>query len=445
MKVLLSLVVSAVLMAGFAKEPADGAARVSSAATPQGALLNVVDAAAAAAAFADYTNNVLRIEMAAHADWNEDDPRRRVDRFPANMPFQLAVGSDSLDGFVAQMALTTVETSMPRHVRDYFVRHRLLAQVQQWIIRRAHPSVVDEDTYLSAAAHPVVWTAKDFDLRRIGQLAAGLASNTVPVLAVLQPVYEEYKTWPIRRALPLVDYPDPRPEETYVTPFGVSIVLRAMENRRKFRFSASGYPFRDANVNFKWVPMPKGGVWIGNFPSDDPDVRKRLVQERGCGEVTLSWWGARRRDVLVFARYGKGPYGPPSVISFYTVPNERRKYEDNKIESVEYVKQMDVIPQLYQNKPWKDAYVLDTLGNLVGFRRTRTGRFGDERFTLTGELVTETFAGDTPKESRKVRYFTSPDDPGTLDFAPAQETTSYRLETVPSRDRGEFPAKSKRR
>ena len=431
------LVGALVLLVASGRLPARSAGPVSAAMT------NVVEASAAWSAFAGYTNNVLRVETAPADEWDGSNPQRKVDRFPANMPFQLVVGPDPADRAAAEAALETAVTSMPRHICDYFARHRLLAQVQQWMIRRTHPSVTNEESYLKATAHPPVWKARDFDLARLSRLSSQLTSNSVPMMAVLQPVYEGFRTSPIRRAAPLIDYPDPRPEETYATPFGISVVLRAVERRRKFRFVASGYPFGGRNVNFKWVPL---GVSVGGFPYAEWSERASVSPERGCGEVQL-WWGPGvRRDVLVFARYGEGPWGPPSVISFYSPPNERRQYDrENRIESVEYVEDRPVIPQLYQNKSWKDIYQRDSLGNVIGFLRTRKGQFREERFSWLGEFVAETYATDLPRMTKRVRYFTRPEDPSSLDYEITDETVEYEMHAFEPRDRGEFPQSRRRR
>ena len=405
------------------------------------AMTNVADAASAWAAYADYTNNVLRIEAASPVEWNVSNPRLKIDRFPANMPFQLVVGTAYEDRQMAERALRTSVSRMPADILAYFTRHHLLAPLQQWLIRRTHPSVTNEESYLNFAAHPAVWQAKDFDLDRLGKLAASLTSNSVPVLAVLQPIYEGYKGAPIKFAEPLVDYPDTRTEETYATPFGISVVLRALENRRKFRFRATGYPFGGWEVNYKWIALPPRSVSIGGYPAEDWNVRKQLVPERGYGEIVLSWGGAERRDVLVFARYGQGAYGPPSVISFYRVPNERRRYDRGGIiESVEYLADQAVIPWVYQNKPWKDLYLQDSLGNVIGFQRMRTGIFEKALFSKPTEFVTETYPGDLPKTTKTVRYFVRPSDPTTLDYEVTEETVEHKMETAGLRDRGEFPS-----
>ncbi len=262
-------------------------------------------------------------------------------------------------------------------------------------------------------------------------------SNSIPMMAVLRPVYEDYKLNPIRRAEPFVDYSDPRPEEIYSFPFSLAIVLRAPERRRKFRILATGWPFSGESVSFKCVSATLYGVqsrFIREHNWDTP-------LEKGFMDLTLNWDGALRRDVLVFARYGEGPWGPPSIISFYRIPNENRQYDrEGRIQSIEYRASADVIPQLYQNKPWKDFYEYDSLGNVVGFLRTRAGQFQEERFFTPAERVVETYPSDLPKLTNMVRYFTSPADPLMLDYEITDEEIHHPARVFTPRDRGEFPA-----
>ena len=393
------------------------------------AMTNLVDAAAARDCFSAYTNNILRIEAVDASEWN---PSRRLDRFPFNMPFQLAVGPSAEDRAAAAAALETVTTSMPAHVRAYFVRHRLMAPLSQWMLRRFRPGITNEAQYIAAAAQQVVWQAKDFDLERLSSAAKLLTSNSVPMLAAVSSLYENFTAHPIRRAEPIVDYPDPRPEQTYGTPFGVAIVLRAVEARRKFRFVAAGSPFRDRNVNFKWVSRS-----VEIWPMCGQ--RENYPVEKGFADLVVRWSGGRRQDVLVFARYGEGPWGPPSVISFYSVPNERRKYgKDGKIESIEYLQADAVIPQLYQNKAWIDEYQRDSLGNVIGFLRyKRDGSLRGEPFSARGESVLESYPDESPKVAAKVRYFTRRD--GALDYEITADQVSYRQGSCVPIDRGEFP------
>jgi len=402
------------------------------------ALSNLVDPTAAWTCFADYTNNALHVEAVDSTEWS--DGRRKIDRLPFDMPFQLVVGPSESDRQAAETALTAVTTSLSNPLYDYYKRHHLIAPLLQRMIRRHRPGVTSEDQYATATAQPNVWRAQDFDIAQLAESAKNLTSNDVPMMANLSPLYGEVKLSPIKRAEPLVDYPDPRPEETYATPFGIAIVLRAREAKRKFRFYASGWPLNDRNVNFKWVH--RGGVWINHLMGQ----RDHYPLEKGYADIHLDWNGAVRRDVLVFARYGTDPWGPPSVISFYRIPNERRQYDSlGSIQTMEYVPVKDAIPQLYQNKPWRDVFTRDSLGNIVGFLRTRKGEQKDMPFSVLGERILETHAGDIPKATAKVRYFTSTNDVMTLDYEVTKETVTYPQRPVVSRDRGELPATYPRR
>ena len=400
------------------------------------AMSNVVDAAAMTAALADYTNNVLRIAAVDASEWSVANPRQPLDRLPANMTFQLAVGPDAEDRRMAEEAVALATTSMPAHVRNYFAAFRSVAPALQWIFRRARPGVTNEAAYLSARANGPVWRAKDFDLDAVACISRNMASNNIPILSTVRLLFEDWPDAPIKRALPLVDYPDPRPEVTYETPFGAAVVLRAPEAMRKFRFMATSWPIRDGRISFSWVPLSPG-VRIQGFQG-----RSDYSPSRGCAEIVLDRRQMRgRADVAVFARYDEGPHGPPTILSFYLVPNERRTYDrQGRITRIEYQQAKAVIPQLYQNKPWRDDYVLDTAGNVTGFTRVRTGGFRQEGFSAFGEYVVETHASGQPKVTSKVRYFTRPDDSDVLDYEITDEETTHPLRRFEPRHRGEFPA-----
>lgn len=400
------------------------------------ALLSLSDGEAVQRAFADYTNNVLRVEQVEASEWNDVNPRRKVDVLPANLPFRLIAGPTAKDLRMAEAAVETVTTSMPLHVRQYFSTCGILAPTVQWLLRRCRPGVTNETDYLSPSTHPLVWRAQDFDLEALANTAAMMSSNSIPMIVRLAPLYEEYKVSPIRRAEPLLDYPDPRPEAWCETPYGQAIALRALENRRKFRFWAASWPVRDRNVTYRWVLLTPGRVSVSRIQG-----QAAFSPENGYAEIVLNWSAVRGRlDFAVFARYGDGPYGPPSMISFFTVPNEVRQYDrQGRIAKVSYRKADAVFPALYQNKPWTDAYELDDQGRILGFLRMRSGGGMEERFSADGEFIVETHPDGSPKTAKKVRYFTSPSDPSALDYEVADETVSYRQGAFKPRTRGEFP------
>ena len=400
------------------------------------ALLSLSDGEAVRRAFADYTNNVLRVEQVGESEWDVSNPRHKVDVLPAHLPFRLIVGPAEEDLRTAEIAVATATTSMPAHVRQFFSGCSVLAPTVQWLLRRCKPGVTNETDYLSPSTHPLVWRAQDFDLDALAKTAGMMSSNSIPMIVRPAPLYEEYKVSPIRRAEPLVDYPDPRPEVWCETPYGQAIVLRALESRRKFRFVAASWPVRDGNVNYRWVPLNPGRASVSRIQG-----QAALSPENGYAEIVLNWSAVRGRlDFAVFARYGDGPYGPPSMISFFTVPNEVRQYDkQGRIAKVSYRKADAVMPSLYQNKPWTDAYELDAQGRILWFLRMRSGGGAEERFSADGEFIVETHPDGSPKTAKKVRYFTSPSDPSVLDYKVTDEIVSHRQGDFRPRTRGEFP------
>lgn len=412
------------------------------------ALMSVSSQAEADRSFAAYTNNELKVVMTAVEEWDATNPYRIVDRIPANMPFHLLVGSRMADAQAADAAIETVTTSMPAHVRAYFTQYKAMGPFLNWILRRCKPGVHNEKAYLAAATHRVVWQAADFDLQALAKVAVGITSNHVPLVTVVQPIYGEFAQNPIRPAEPLVDYPDPRPEQTFATPCGVGIALRAVEARRKFRFAAYAGRPDDTNVNYKWVMMSTDGSTYGASVSAINGQSREFSPEKGYGEVVLDWRNLRGRlDVAVFARHGQGSYGPPSIISFYKIPNEKRTYDrDGRIARIEYVKPDFVVPGLFQNKPWSDEYELGDFNHVIGFIRRRNVESAvPERFSIAGEFIVEAHANGLPKVVRKVRYFDSPADADALDYEITGQTVSYPLQTFEPRTRGEFPTVRKRR
>ena len=401
------------------------------------ALLNVADPALANAALADYTNNVLRIEVASTNEWDASNPHQVRDLFPANMPYQLVVAS-AADRTAAEAAIACATNAMVPKVREMFQRARVMAPVLQGLFRHCRPGVTNEADYLSARAHPTAWREGDFDRERIRNAAMMLLENSMPLLTMLTPVYEEFETHPIRRAEPFLDYPDPRPETAFETLFGIGIVLRAPEKRRKFRFQARSWPVQNEKVSFVWkVITPQR--WVSAKPFEGRGGF--MAPKNGYAEFAFDWTVVgRRMDILVCARYGEGPYGPPALISFFVVPNEKRTYDKSGfIEKIEYVKQDVVIPQLYQNKGWTDEYKVDPTGNILGFVRMKAGLLvGKEDFSVNGEFVHEFQAEDMPKIVSPVKYFTKIDDPGALDYEILSERKTLPFRAVEPRNRGEF-------
>lgn len=391
------------------------------------ARLNVSCEPAADAVFAAYTNGFVTI-----AATDEDDFSRTrkgvTDVLPANLPLQLAVGPAPEDRLAAEAAVAAVTNNIPDDLRRLADRLRLTAPLVQRMLRRHHPGVTNEALYLTARAHPAVWRTNDFDIAALAAATKALTPYDIPLACMLTDVGESYRPAPLPTARPLVDYPDPLPERTYASPFGIGIVLRAPQRRRTFRFAARSWPITDPSVRFLWRVISPGGasgVKIAPFRGNN-DLRP----DRGFAEIQLDWPALRGRvDIAVFAQVKGGTYGPPSVISFCKVPNERRTYlKDGSLGAIDYTAPLTPPSPLFAAKNWIDSYTLDGKGRILGFTRKRKGDIFGTDFGHADETVQECHPDGMPFKTTHVRYTLTD---GVLTWRETDETRTYKLGADP--------------
>ena len=143
---------------------------------------------------------------------------------------------------------------------------------------------------------------------------------------------------------------------------------------------------------------------------------------------------------MVWAKFGNGRYGPPTVISIYGVPYCQRKYGKKGIESISYVKTARNVPydlsQIWIPRQWKDVFELNSGGQMLAFERLVPGRLRADRFSAVGELILETSSSGFPLKTSKVEYFVSPET-GDLGYRETGDEITYRLGESPYRRSGE--------
>ena len=383
---------------------------------------NCVDKVAAEEAMCAYTSNVVRCY------WAGEDPKI-AGLMPANLAFQFAVVGDCDVTNRVQSVLEEVADSLKPEVRKELERHGLLGPALQWIVRWARPSVAKADDFVNPRHHPAVFREADFDAERLKPFAARLSASDIPLPVKVTFQYANQMS-PLGKAEPGVDYPDILPEETFTLPFGVAIVPRAPERRRKIRLSAETWPFK----------KPAEFVWRGGWAR--PWVAHGYqTPQAGFADIVYGVTGCRpRMDIMVWAKFGDGCYGPPTIVSIYNIPYDQRKYGKKGIESISYVKAARNVP--YDTSPiwiphqWKDVFELNSSGQIFAFERLVPGRFRGDRFSAVGELIHETSSSGFPLKTSKVEYFVSPAT-GELDYRETGDEITYRLGGSPYRRSGE--------
>lgn len=373
-----------------------------------------------------YTSGVVRCE------WAGEDPRVAA-LMPANVAFSFAVVGDSnVASRVSKTLGETVDAFDPT-LRGNLERLGLLNSTLQWLVRSCRPGITNAATYLSARAHPAAFCEQDFDAAKLKAVARSLTGRGIALPVRVKIEYLD-NAIPLSRAEPSVDYPDSMPEETFALPFGVGIVLRAPERRRKFRLSASTFPAPGMAAKYVWKAT--GGVVIRPWP-----MTLAEVPDRGFAEVTVDAASCGvRADVFVFAQMANGLYGPPSVVSIYNPPLAKRTYAKGKLQSISYLRESKNVPYdigpIWASREWRDDFVLSSKGRIVSFTRTVPGSFTEEPFSAIGELVVSMSSSGIPLVTRKVEYFVSPDT-GALGYRPVGEEKKYRLGESPFRRSGE--------
>ena len=385
-----------------------------------------IDKSAAERAYVAYTSNVVRCE------WAGGDPRV-ASLMPANVAFNFAVIGDSNSASRVTKTLEETAAAIDPALRKALEQHGLLNSTLQWLVRSCRPGVTNAATYLSVGAHPAAFREQGLDADRLKAAARRITGRGFVVPVCVKVEYLDDPV-PLSKAEPCVDYPDARPEETFSNPFGTAIVLRAPERMRKFRLSASTYPFPGKVSKYVWKTTR--GVKIRPWP-----MTLAEVPDRGFAEVTVDAASCGvRADIFVFAQMANGLYGPPSVVSIYNPPLAKRAYAKGKLQSISYLKESKSVPYdigpIWAPREWRDDFALNGKGRIISFTRTTPGSFAEESFSAIGEIVLSMSSSGIPLVTRKVEYFISPET-GALGYRPVGEEKKYRLGESPFRRSGE--------
>lgn len=375
---------------------------------------NVVERESAAAVVQSYTSNVVRVEWAG-----TDERGGRL--MPANLVCQFAVVGDSdVTNRVSGILNETVAALNPR-LREDLEKYRLLCPTLQWMVR----STRSDDDYLTFKAHPAVFKEGDFNVDALVAKAKSLSGRQVPLPVAVEAEYGSERA-PIRRAKPGVDYSDVLPEETFETPFGIGIVLRAPDRFRRIRLRARTSPFVRRDVRFVW----RTSVYAELKPWAYDNA---LRPERGFAEIKfdVNRFG-KRMDIAVFAQMPDGTCGVPTIISVFHSPYAKRKNCPNgRLESITYLSESpdalyDLSPMWIPHE-WKDDYFTDVKGRIETFNRLRPGNYGrSEEFAAANEIILESYPSGLPKVTRHIEYFISPETK-RLDYRQVGEEKSYKF------------------
>lgn len=387
---------------------------------------NTVDASAAAVALQSYTSNVIRCEWAGR-----DDKVRSM--IPANLIFHFAVSGDAEVTNRVQAVLEAAAAALDPKLRAELERFGLLNPTLQWLVRSSRSGMSDRNHYVNPRNHPAVFRESDFNIDMLTNAARRVTGSKVPHPVVVAIGYSPDKA-PLGKAMPGADYPDILPEETFVTPYGAAIVLRAPEVRRKLKLRATAYPQSRRKVRYIW--RASGAGWFMDWTPDAFETRDRgyayFVYDTSKVGV--------RTDIMVFALVDDAICGAPTIISIYNPPLAKRKFEKGRLQSIEYLSKSNIVPYdigpIWIPHVWKDEYVRDGRGRTMTVSRHMPGQFRPQTFAATGEIALSLSSSGYPLVTQAVEYFEDSKS-GNLSFRAVGPERDIPFGSHPSRLSGE--------
>ncbi|MEO0795075.1 MAG: hypothetical protein AAFX93_07935 [Verrucomicrobiota bacterium] len=315
---------------------------------------------------------------------HRDHDKVRGDMFAVNTPYVIiSQGSSGSDKAFMEAVAQTLASFHPE-VKEKLHQRGLLAPAVQMIMRWCNVGIGDAQRYLSGQAHPSVFKAANLRPEAMIEMAHDIAPDTLPPLAMIEMVEEE-------EAVLGRDFFDPGATEKLLdTPCAIGRVARNLGYERRFVVSAEkSMDANDLPLTYHWQVLRGDESLISIQPLDPSGKRAEITvaYQRETSVPGNAELRSQRVDIGVFVNNGTY-FSPPSFISIWFPPTDRRFYNDQKrLTHVEYqsplTKNEETDVALTFAKPWSDYYRYDDQGSLLGWERryedgSRVEQYGPE-------------------------------------------------------------------
>ena len=336
------------------------------------------------------TNQYLGNQLYIYPEHQDHDPRAidgtgYGDLYPTNSPYLIiSQGSSGPDQpFLNAIAMTMA--SFTPEVKSALRERKLLFPVIQQILRTSRNTLTKPEDYLTGPAHPSAFDAASLDEEEMMRLANTLTLETLPPVFHLEVTAESPAP---RRGIDFFEGPGRDSESLSDRGMVIARVFRGMARERRLSVRVAGVEAgTDAGTGengekppvFLWRLLRGDPALVTIAPSESSFDAEITVEYHGKdrpvpGEPALT---SRRVEIGVFARTKSG-YSPPAFITFYFLPNEKRRYDarTENILEVDYAfPDAFVDVTLTSAKPWRDVYLYDEkTGLLTGWRREEAGK-----------------------------------------------------------------------
>jgi hypothetical protein len=324
------------------------------------------------------------------------------DLYAVNSPYLIiSQGSSGSDQPLLRAVAMTLASFRP-DVKEALRRQKLLMPTVQQILRNSQRSVKSREDYLTATAHPSVFDAGLIDEEKMMRTAQAMTMQTLPPLFQLELVRESSAPRP---GIDFFEGPGRESESLADQGMVIARVIRGMEREREITVRVARvqeWAGRPLQIHWRVLRGDEGSVTVTRSETA-PEATIRVRWNQPGWDVPGSpGLHSRRIEIGVFADDGER-YSPPCFVTFYFLPNEVRRYDDqDRLVETDYRFPgafTDIT--LTSTKPWRDLYHYDkSTGALTGWTREEEGK-PPMAFDAEGRLLE---GGKT----RPVRYEVDP-------------------------------------
>jgi hypothetical protein len=173
--------------------------------------------------------------------------------------------------------------------KDRLTQHGLIAPTLQMLLRRHYAGVASDEDYLSARAHPVIFSGEKVGMEGMVEAAQGMAADAVPAVVRLE-VREE----------------DANPDDQlFTTPGAIARIAPQDGLPGTVEISAAGsFDANGRDLRLRWIVLH----------GDPKDASIELTDETGRGAKLIFARRSGRTDIAVFAHNGAF-WSAPAIVS----------------------------------------------------------------------------------------------------------------------------------
>lgn len=295
---------------------------------------------------------------------HRDVGREHGDLMPAMTPYMIvSLGSSHSDRpFLTAMA--HIFAAYRPAVKAQLVRSGLLASTTQMILRRGMEGAGSRQAYMSAVAHPSAFDPKRVRLRAMIRLANDMTPDVVPPMVRLRMIEEGFLG--ARNDL----FADGLDETLFDTPGAIARFATGSAGRRRYLLSVEETVNpTDRPLQFHWRVLRGAPERVRITPLDQSGMRV-AVEIRSPEQTGAD--SDRRVDIAVFADNGVHLSAPAFFTVAFPLAQQRSLHDDGMPAWIDYRVSADQYadPVLEPKRHWRDDYIYDDAGKLVGWIRT---------------------------------------------------------------------------